>query len=435
MGSLASARNTLALAGLVAVAVVGLAAVAWACTPNANIILYPKSGQAGDIIRVEGNQFVPGETVHVRWNGAQGEHLVTTTGPTFSEKVQIPEDAADGVHDVVAYAAAAPHNPKARFRVTSPSSQTDGPEDENPPPQGETRNYANGGGSTADGSGSTADGSGSNTSGDGSNTSGDAATTQQDGSPTGPTSQSADGNPDGTTSQRADGGGGSPDNAGATTSQPQPAPSRDGRSSSPGSQAGQPQQADQAEPAPQQTSQQVGAQPDRRGQAPEVAPGQTPESGRSRVAPDPQPQATQSAQDRDAGETQPGSAARDRGEPGTAPGDRGEPATGTNPDGSVAEQSEPTEAETDGNGSSAPARVPDRVATGDLWSGFDSPSRRSLAPNAGDIPAGSSGPGEGLALGLGLFAAGLLTLLGGAFSLAARRSRALATPTNEPPRT
>lgn len=67
---------------------VGAAAVAWACTPQAIIYLGPSStGPAGATITVTGKGFVPGP-VEIRVDS--GRLLATATGPDFSVRVRIP---------------------------------------------------------------------------------------------------------------------------------------------------------------------------------------------------------------------------------------------------------------------------------------------------------------------------------------------------------
>lgn len=82
---------------------VGAAAIAWACTPQAIIYLGPSStGPAGSTITVTGKGFIPGP-VEIRMDS--GAPLATATGPDFSVPVRIPA-AKPGVYYVnaVAYA-------------------------------------------------------------------------------------------------------------------------------------------------------------------------------------------------------------------------------------------------------------------------------------------------------------------------------------------
>lgn len=80
---------------------VGLAALAWACTPSAYIAIGPGSGAPGSSATVTGKGFVPGP-VDIRWNGAA---LATATGPSFSVDVTIPS-ASPGVYYIQATATA-----------------------------------------------------------------------------------------------------------------------------------------------------------------------------------------------------------------------------------------------------------------------------------------------------------------------------------------
>ena len=84
-------------------AVVGVAALAWACTPQAYLYLSPTSvepsseqgGTAGATVTVTGTGFVPGP---VQISLDAGPTLATATGPEFSVAVRVPATAAAGVH-------------------------------------------------------------------------------------------------------------------------------------------------------------------------------------------------------------------------------------------------------------------------------------------------------------------------------------------------
>lgn len=78
------------------------AALAFACTPQADIYMDPDTGAAGSRTTVEGIAFVPGAPVEIHWGSASGPLLATATGWKFSVPVTIPADASDGVHYIVA---------------------------------------------------------------------------------------------------------------------------------------------------------------------------------------------------------------------------------------------------------------------------------------------------------------------------------------------
>jgi len=97
-------RSLLSVFAALAV-VVGAAALAWACTPQAYLYLSPSSiapsaapggtaSPAGATVTVTGKGFVPGPVaIHLD----SGPALATATGPDFSIQVQLPAMAA-GVH-------------------------------------------------------------------------------------------------------------------------------------------------------------------------------------------------------------------------------------------------------------------------------------------------------------------------------------------------
>lgn len=92
---------TIGLLGIAAV--LGLAAVTWACTPSAYLYpVSPAAGAAGTEVTIRGGQFGNGP-VEIRWGSEKGRLLGTTLGPEFTTRVSIP-DRDDGVHYLVAVA-------------------------------------------------------------------------------------------------------------------------------------------------------------------------------------------------------------------------------------------------------------------------------------------------------------------------------------------
>jgi hypothetical protein len=92
-------RLQVVLAGMGAV-VFGAAAFAWACTENASISAFPKSGVAGSTTKVDGAGFTDAP-VELRWDAVNGPLLAVTDGPKFLQPVEIPP-AGPGVHKIVA---------------------------------------------------------------------------------------------------------------------------------------------------------------------------------------------------------------------------------------------------------------------------------------------------------------------------------------------
>ena len=95
-----SARVT-AVSLAMACVVLGIAGLAWACTPQATISLIPRSARAGEPVTVNGSRFED-TPVEIRWNDAGGPLLAVASGPEFSVQITAPADAADGVYFVVA---------------------------------------------------------------------------------------------------------------------------------------------------------------------------------------------------------------------------------------------------------------------------------------------------------------------------------------------
>lgn len=80
------------------------AGLAWACTPQPQIIILPRVGPPGALVNVEGSAFAPDAPVEIRWNRADGSKLADTRadpGGQFSVDVRVPADAS-GVSMVLA---------------------------------------------------------------------------------------------------------------------------------------------------------------------------------------------------------------------------------------------------------------------------------------------------------------------------------------------
>ena len=92
----------------VAVALLVPAALAWACTPSANVSVRPASAPAGAAVKVTGREFLDGP-VEIRFASLRGGHsaagrgrlLRKVRGPSFSVRVRVPRVRA-GRHLVVA---------------------------------------------------------------------------------------------------------------------------------------------------------------------------------------------------------------------------------------------------------------------------------------------------------------------------------------------
>src|SRR3954454_18928449 len=80
----------------IATAGLGVAAIAWACTPQAFISVSPSSGPAGSVVTVTGNRFAADGRVELRVGSVDSAPIATATGPTFSVQVTIPQDAKPG---------------------------------------------------------------------------------------------------------------------------------------------------------------------------------------------------------------------------------------------------------------------------------------------------------------------------------------------------
>lgn len=93
-------------AGLLMVALSGLllvgAAVAWACTPSAEIRVNPSNAPADGRVTVSGASFPDGGPVEIRWNAVDGPLLAEAKGSHFSTEVTIPQSAEQGTYTIVA---------------------------------------------------------------------------------------------------------------------------------------------------------------------------------------------------------------------------------------------------------------------------------------------------------------------------------------------
>lgn len=83
------------------VVVVAGGAFAWACTQNANVSAFPKSGVGGSTAVIDGAGFTAGP-VELRWDAINGQLLAVAQGPKFLTEVTIPKGAELGLHNIVA---------------------------------------------------------------------------------------------------------------------------------------------------------------------------------------------------------------------------------------------------------------------------------------------------------------------------------------------
>lgn len=73
------------------------AGLAWACTPQPQILILPRVGPPGALVNVEGSAFHPDAPVEIRWNRADGLKLADTKadpGGQFSVDVRVPPEAS-----------------------------------------------------------------------------------------------------------------------------------------------------------------------------------------------------------------------------------------------------------------------------------------------------------------------------------------------------
>lgn len=133
-------QKRLGISGFVVAAVVAAtASLAWACTglPQINVdsrrAAGPDSEAGGDIasgppgtrVFINGTEFGSGP-VELRWDSMTGKLLATTTGPSFSVAVTIPQ-ATPGVYTILAVqsddARNATGQARTPFEVTNPSAE------------------------------------------------------------------------------------------------------------------------------------------------------------------------------------------------------------------------------------------------------------------------------------------------------------------------
>ena len=98
-------RVSVALATGVAV-VLGLASVAWACTPTARVLsVSPGTASPGSQVDIAVESVSTQGPVEIRWNSLTGERLATATwnGEAYAASVAVPE-VAPGVYTLVATA-------------------------------------------------------------------------------------------------------------------------------------------------------------------------------------------------------------------------------------------------------------------------------------------------------------------------------------------
>ncbi len=114
------------VAGLL-VAFVVAAAVAFACGPQARIAPNTPSGPAGAQVMVTGVSWEPGIVVKIHWGESEPAPLLASvtvsSSASFTTPITIPQDAAPGVHVLVALAVASNGHPvrsPATFTVTEP---------------------------------------------------------------------------------------------------------------------------------------------------------------------------------------------------------------------------------------------------------------------------------------------------------------------------
>lgn len=121
-------RTAGAFLGIVAAAVLALAAVAFACTPSNLVSLSTPVGVPGTAVSVSGSLLSPNDVV-VRWNGADGPVLTRATAADFERgalNFTVPDAAAPGYYTVTAVQSDAHGNDivaRAAFQVVGPAGQ------------------------------------------------------------------------------------------------------------------------------------------------------------------------------------------------------------------------------------------------------------------------------------------------------------------------
>jgi len=142
-------------------AVLGVAAIAWACTPQAYISVSPGSGGQGTQATVSGGSFTAAP-VQIHWGSASGPVIGNAVGPRFSTSVTIPASAPD-VYYIVAVGPQG--SSSASFEVVGPAGPSGGDT------TGGGGTTTGGGGSTHGGGSTSAGGGGSTSAGGGGSTS------------------------------------------------------------------------------------------------------------------------------------------------------------------------------------------------------------------------------------------------------------------------
>lgn len=418
-------RNRVTIGVLVATAVLLLGAgMAWACTSQARVSsVTPDEAPAGSTASVNGERFVPGNTIEIRWDSRTGTKLGEATGPKFSERVTIP-DVEPGHYVIVAVDSNGQWSARHSFTVTDPdagsgaSGRTSGSGSRSPNGSGDTSATTSGGANSEPQSSTDAS---SNTESS-SNNAGDS--TSSNSSSSSPSSSGSSSQSSGASGSALPG----PDYSQSPESAPQ------------GSASSRPSESNQAVG-------EAGRSPNASGQEANQSVGQPTDTG----ADEPQPQRVGSGQ-----ATQPAS-----GQPASQPDDSRSTHSKSSPDKSPSAQSERAEPNgaqrVDAEGAATEGRDdrqaaggdrtgrPDtdaatssqdpsaRTGVGDLWSGFDAgDGEASLTPSVDGSAADATESGaRQLTLALGLVGAGLLVLMSGAFVGVARR-RALATAGTRP---
>lgn len=136
-----TARRAGTVAGLGAIVCsLGLASVAWACSPTFNLKTNPATGPANSEVTVTGTAFTSGDPssdkgnlgpVEIRWNSITGARLGSAAGPSFKVTVTIP-DAKRGFYSIVSVQRSTDTGEvvgkaSAAFEVTAPASSSTAP--------------------------------------------------------------------------------------------------------------------------------------------------------------------------------------------------------------------------------------------------------------------------------------------------------------------
>src|SRR4051794_7645607 len=117
---------------VLAAAGLGVAALAWACTPQAYISLSPSSGPPGTVVTVTGSRFVADGRVELRLNSVDSAPVATATGPSFSVQVTIPQDVQPGATVLIGATGydqdgQAVSQPATGYRVAGPAAAAPAP--------------------------------------------------------------------------------------------------------------------------------------------------------------------------------------------------------------------------------------------------------------------------------------------------------------------